>query len=94
MASSTSGHDHGRISDSIRSNDVAGIQSTDNAFSSDLNFCRVSKLVACNAVSIPPRRLFGCHGSRRSGDDQSVIFTSSWRVLLPTIEVNGIFHCI
>ena len=49
-----SSHDHGRILDPIRSNEIAGVQLTDNAFSNDLNFCRVSELVARDAVSIPP----------------------------------------
>ena len=48
----------------------------DDAFNNGVHNCRVSGLDACNAVSIPPRRLFGRHGSRRFGHDLRVIFTS------------------
>ena len=51
-------------------------QSLDNAFNNGIHNCRVSRLDACKSVSIPPRRLFGRHGSRRFRHDQRVICTS------------------
>ena len=51
-------------------------ESPDNIFSNGVRDCRVSRLDARNVVSIPPRRLFGRHGSGRFGHDLRIIFTS------------------
>ena len=51
-------------------------ESLDDAFNNGVRDCRVSRLDARNAVSIPSRRLFGRHGSRRFGHDLRVMFTS------------------